>query len=317
MEVNTQIQEELEQSSTLFVQFLCDVLGEIHTPNINMVGIGNSISGGWTAIDNNVQPQLEKLHPFLDEKCAKARIHLNLASFVNVGENSNQRIYSFLAQNPSLHDVKEDFEYIFDSWKKKYNGTPFENYVDKKEALKFYFDSDVRFKDFYRGDTLTITNFNGCTGEFLENGQQYTLEILRNKWTFLDKEIEELKKTIQLVTSLSDYSYMTIGNFPYLTKNYLFINNLIERINQRIQKETSISDRLAYFNKVKIEFINRFNGNIKLDNHPSLPLQYETLSEYLLFLISTLPEIMALKNKETIKKKYDKEKALVRTKMSH
>ena len=258
----TQIQEELEMSSSLFVKFLCDILGEIHTPNINMVGIGNSISGGWTAVDNNVRPQLEKLHPYLDEKCAKARINLNLASFVNIGNNSNQRIYEFLAQNPSLHDVKEDFEYIFDHWKKKYNGTLFENYVDKKAALEYYFDSVVRLKDFYKEDTLTITNFNGCTGEFLENGKKYGLEILRNKWTFLDKEIEELKKTIQLITSLSDYSYMTIGNFPYLTNNYLFMNNLIERINQRIQRETSISDKVAYFNKVKIELINRFNGKI-------------------------------------------------------
>lgn len=312
----TQIQEELEMTSSLFVKFLCDILGEIHTPNINMVGIGNSISGGWTAVDNNVQPQLEKLHPYLDEKCAKARINLNLASFVNVGNNSNQRIYEFLAQNPSLHDVKEDFKYIFDHWKKKYNGTLFENYVNKEVAMKYYFDSVVRFKDFYKDDTLTITNFNGCTGEFLENSKKYGLEILRNKWTFLDKEIEELKKTIQFVTSLSDYSYMTIGNFPYLTKNYLLINKLIERINQRIQRETSINDKIAFFNRVKIEFINRFNGKMKLDNHPSLALQYETLSEYLLFLISTLPEIMALKNKESLNNKYDKEIALVRAKRS-
>ncbi len=305
-------QKELDIISTLFVNFLCDLLSEIHIANINMVGIGNSISGGWTAINDNVCPQIEKLHPYLDEKIRNAGINLNLTSFALIGDNSNKKIYEFLSQNPSLSDVKSHFEEVFDFWKKRFSGTPFENYVKKEAAMQYYHDSSVRFKDFYNSNALTITSFNGCTGKFLDNYIRYLFEMLRNKWSFLEEEIEELKKIIQLITSLSEHSYITIGNIPYLSRNYLLFNDLINRVNQRIKRETNIDTRIAYFDQVEIEFINRFNGKIKLDNHPSLALQYETLSKYLLFLMIALPDIMPLPNKEALKDKYNKEISLLR-----
>lgn len=51
--------EKIEEISDLFVEFLGNILEFTNNDKINLVGIGNSISAGWTAIDNNVQPWIK------------------------------------------------------------------------------------------------------------------------------------------------------------------------------------------------------------------------------------------------------------------
>lgn len=198
---------------------------------------------------------------------------------------------------------------------KRFNGTPFENYVDKDIALSYYSDSLVRFNDYYKDGELTITSFNGCTGKFLENSVIYFLNILRNNWAFLEEEIDYLNRIIVYVTGLSTNSYVTIGNFPYITHNYKFLNHIIAVINKKIKEGTNDSDKTMYFDEIKLELVNRFNGKIKIDNHPSLLLQYISLCNYLLFLMSVLPNRMNVENRELLNDKYQEKIDMVRKKM--
>ena len=295
--------------SEYFTKFLCDLLEESKLQKVNLIGIGNSISGGWTAIDNDVCPLIDKLRPFLVNNCLDAGIDINLNSFALIGDNSNEKIYESLLSNPSLKDIKDYFEKIFDSWKEIYNHTLFENCVDKEIALGYYSDSLKRFKDFYRDDELTITNFNGCTGEFLDNSLRNFLNILINNWQFLEDEIDYLNGIIIYLTHLSKNSYITIGNFPYLTHDYVIINRIIATINSKIKegtKKASSLDKIMYFDGIKLELINHINGKIKIDNHPSVRLQYISLCHYLLFLMMNLPTKMNLKNGESLRNKYVK-----------
>ena len=302
----TRVKNKLDLISTVFVEFICDLLDETKLTKINIIGIGNSISGGWTAVDNDVCPLINKLHPFLTQKSINASIDINLNSFALIGDNSNKRIYEALLKNPSLKEIKTYFEAMFDSWKITYNHTLFENYVNKEIALSYYSDSLARLNDFYNDNELTITNFNGCTGKFLENSLHYFFGILRNNWSFLEDEINYLNKIIIYLTNLSNNSYVTIGNFPYLTHNYLFLNKIINSINKKIKNGTSNLDKIMYFNEIKLELINYKNGKIKIDNHPSLFLQYMSLCNYLLFLITTLPIKMNLENADLLNNKYVK-----------
>ena len=302
----TSIKNKLDIISALFIEFICDLLEETKLQKVNLIGIGNSISGGWTAVNNDVCPLIDKLRPFLTQKCINAGIDINLNSFALIGDNSNEKIYESLLSNPSLKDIKDFFESMFDTWKVTYNHTLFENYVDKEIALSYYSDSLTRFNDFYKDDALTITNFNGCTGKFLENSLHYFLEILVNNWSFLEDEINYLNKIIIYLTNLSNNSYVTIGNFPYLTHNYLFLNKIIASINKKIKNGTSNLDKIMYFNEIKLELINHINGKIKIDNHPSLCLQYTSLCNYLLYLIGTLPNKMNIANVDSLNDKYVK-----------
>lgn len=86
------VKNELDIISTLFVEFINDLLEEAKLEKINIVGIGNSISGGWTAVDNDVCPLILKLEPLLRDKSND----INLSSFALIGNNSNKRIYESL-----------------------------------------------------------------------------------------------------------------------------------------------------------------------------------------------------------------------------
>ena len=50
-------------------------------------------------------------------------MNIGFKTFSIAGENSNQQIYEFLSQNPTLDDVKKHFFIVFDGWKKTYQGT--------------------------------------------------------------------------------------------------------------------------------------------------------------------------------------------------
>ena len=298
-----EIKQVLDDITTIYIEFLCDLLELNQFERINLIGIGNSISAGWTAVDNNVQPLVEKLHEFVDKKCEQAHIDFNLASFSIAGKNSNEEIYKFLISNPSLEDVKKHFEKIFDYWKKEFNGTMLENRIDKEVALSYYYsDSKTKFSDFYDKDSLTITSFNGCTGEFLNNPTENLIGIIKNQWTFLNKELNYLERIITYLENKTEYSFITVGNFPYITRKWLPLKGTIDKINEQIEKTTAQHSKSMYFNGIKLDLVNIVDGRIKVDNHPNLLLQYRSLCDYLLFLMERIPE--RLNQTEILYKKY-------------
>ena len=310
METNSKIitnKENLELISDLFVEFLCDLLEATNLNKVNMVGIGNSISSGWTATDEcpipDVCPWVLKLENYLVNRCKASEIDMSLGSFAIAGENSNKNIYKFILKNPSLRDTRNRFEYTFDRWQEEFKGGLFENDVAKDIAMSYYPDSLTKIKDYYQDGELTITAFNGCTGEFLTR-LEHGLFATRG---FLKEELYYLKMIITYITRLSDHSYITIGNFPYMTRNYLFINNLIAYINRFIKQEAEDKKHVntMYFDGMSMEFFNKYRGKLKLDNHPSTALLYNALGRYLLFLIETLPSQMLIQDVESLKGKYE------------
>lgn len=103
-----------------------------------------------------------------------------------------------------------------------------------------------------------------------------------------EKEILYLQKIITYVFSLSKNSYMTIGNFPLITRYIPFITSWIQSINRTIQNCTSQYFNTFYFEGVYLDLLNRYQGKLKLDNHPSLEWQYYSLYQYIRFLMQHL-----------------------------
>ncbi len=308
----------LDDIYSLFVEFLGDLLKVTNLSKVNIVGIGNSLSAGWTATDENdkpdVRPWVDKLKGPLGTRCQEAGIDLSIGSFALAGDNSNEKICDFILKNPSLKDVKTHFENTFDRWKVDFKDGPFENDVDKDVAIGYYSDSEKRFKDFFHDGELTITIFYGCTGEFLTR----LAKGVTNVPGFLEVETAYLRAISDYVTSLSNSSYMTIGNFPYLTRDYFYANNLVDKFNKKIRKDTMNCEKTMYFNGMNMELLNIYKGRRKVDNHPTVDLQYNTLGEYLLFLIETLPIVMKIDDPEFLyyfENYYKKEIAAYRVKL--
>lgn len=185
-----------------------------------------------------------------------------------------------------MDDVKKHFSTVFDNWKKVYQGTCLENYVDKDIAMSFYPSGAEHFQDFYDSQALTITSFFGCTGELLNHLDKIIFKMERQ--LVFEKEILYLQKIITYVLSLSKNSYMTIGNFPLITRYIPFITSWIQSINQTIQNCTSQYFNTFYFEGVYLDLLNRYQGKLKLDNHPSLEWQYYSLYQYIRFLMQHL-----------------------------
>lgn len=289
-----EVYEQLEEISDIFIEFLGILLDLSKCKQINFVGLGNSISAGWTATSNDVRPWLEKVRPFLELKCEKAGIPLNFGTFSIASHNSNQKIYEFLKNNPSEADVKKHFLETFDEWKREFRGTMFENYVEKEIALGYYSDTNKSLLDFYGSDLFTISCFHGCTGEFLDH-----IDEIFNSGGFekiFYKELLYLQKTILFLTQISDYSYLTVGNFPKISRKSLFLlNYIINYINKQIKNITLSSEKAMYFEGIYLDLIHMVDGKIKIDNHPNLERQYTSLYHYLIFLMDTLPAIMMKK----------------------
>ncbi|MDE5539221.1 MAG: hypothetical protein K2J20_01900 [Bacilli bacterium] len=260
----------IEEIADTLVLFLGNLLEITNTDKVQLVGIGNSISAGWTAVDNNVQPWIKKLSPFIEDKCKKAGVDVEFSSYAIAGDNSNEKIYSFLASNPTLDEVRAHFIRVFDLWKTEFNGTAFENSVDKDEALKFYSQGEKRFFDCYDDSYFTITSFNGCTGELLEVIME-DISILFQKNgldNVFQKELSYLQQIIDLVLRLSANSYVTVGNFPRISRKYLILlNAIIDRINKKIKAVLSKKEGELYFDKITLDLIVKTNVKIKLDNN--------------------------------------------------
>lgn len=287
----------IEESADTLVQFLGNLLEITKTDKIQLVGIGNSISAGWTAVDNNVQPWIKKLSPYIENKCQKAGIDIELLSYAIAGDNSNEKIYNFLKGNFSLEEVRKHFERVFDSWKTEYNGTPLENFVDKDQALSFYEQGEKSFFDCYGDSSFTITSFNGCTGELLSS-----LSLLFKKNgldIIMKKELLYLQQLLDLILRLSTNSYVTVGNFPRISNKYIaFLNAIINRINKQIEEVALKNERTMYFDKITLDLIGKNNGKLKLDNHPNLAGQYYSLYQYIIYLMNNLPLYIMQRNND-------------------
>lgn len=301
--------ELLDIISQQFVAFLNNLMEITEVNEINLIGTGNSISAGWTAVNNNVCPWLDKLKPFvLANKSADTKI--NFATFSLAGQNANRNILEFLNNNPSLTDVRNHFITVFDGWKNDFNGTLFENYVDKTAALSFYPEGDKRLFDYYSDESFSITSFFGCTGELINDVDKIKDRVLNGEQLkeVIALETTYLEKIINLLTNLSENSYVTVGNFPLIARKWLFfLNNLINKFNKEIEKVASNNDKTLYFAEAKLDLINVYNGKIKIDNHPNLEWQYTTLYNYVIFLMQYLP-LELIKNKDLsdeLLKKYE------------
>lgn len=68
------------------------------------------------------------------------------------------------------------------------------------------------------------------------------------------------------------------------------------------------STKTVYFEGCYLDLILKYNGKLKLDNHPSLEWQYTSLVNYLKFLMNEIPLLLiqneSNKDEEKILKKY-------------
>ena len=290
--------ELLDDISKIFLKFLNNLMEIAKVNEIYFVGVGNSISAGWTALNNNVCPWIEKLKPFIDINNNRG-VNINFSNFSIADYNSNQQIYEFLCSNPSLDDVKKHFSRVFDGWKNNYRGTLFENYVNKDVAMSFYPGGDKKLSDCYHPNIFTITTFFGCTGELISNLDKITSK--NGITSIFKKEILYMQKIVIYLLKQSNNSYLTLGNFPYITRYIPIINSWIKGINQQIKDYSLHNQRTMYFDGAYLEFFNLYNGKLKLDNHPTLNWQYTSLYNYVHFLMRQLPlELMKLDSTKDI-----------------
>lgn len=81
--------ELLDEISKVFLNFMDHLMDFLQVEQVYMIGIGNSISAGWTATNNNVCPWLEKFKPFVDSN-NNLGLKIDFKTFSIAGENSNQ-----------------------------------------------------------------------------------------------------------------------------------------------------------------------------------------------------------------------------------
>lgn len=281
--------EKLEIASKKLIELLAVIVESSDVNKINFVGIGNSIAAGWSAIDNNVNPWVNKLEPFIKNEAKKVGIDVDFVNFSLASDNSNKEIYDFIKLNPSLTDVKEKFIYSFDKWKKEFDNTLFQNYVDKDIAVSFYKDSNTKLKDYYNNDSLTITSVFSSTGKILED-----ITSLFDKQKFnnvIKSEMYYLKMIDLYIKLLSNKSIVINGNFPHISNKYLsFLNNIIDNFNRSISDVCVNNHNIEYFDNIYLDFAMKYNNKIKFDNHPSIAWQYTSLYYYLMFVIRVLSE---------------------------
>lgn len=257
---------------------------------VRILGLGNSLASGWTAIDNNVEPLVNKLRPFIMPFAKEEDLDLELLSYPLASQNNNHNIYDFLRTNPSLSDVRKRFEASFDGWKKEFQNTPFENYVDKDVAMSYYPEGDRRLEDNFSDDILTFIFFNGSSGLILEKLMAMTEEskieplksILTKKGRkeLYQEEIYYLKSIRDYLLSLSDNSILTIGNFPYFnTPLGVFVNPIISEFNGEIRKAVE-GEKASFYEGMSLSFFEEYGGKIKVDNHPTIDEQYASLLGY-------------------------------------
>ena len=280
----------LDYLSEELVKRLKDITAQNDYNQVNLLGIGNSIAGGWTAVDNNVNPLVNKLETFILPHSKKYNLNLDINSYVLVSKNSNKELYETICQQDiTLEDIKNQFETSFDNWKKDFKSTPFENRVDKKIAMSYYSGGNKRFSENFSTDILTFSFLNANTGliadkleSLMSHKDGNILTILSNKTRqeIITDEINYLIKIRDYILSQSNSSFLTIDNFPYISTNIgILLNHMINDINNEIEKVSQI-DRTNYYDGIRLSFFQNNNNKIKLDNHPTIEEQYTSLVGY-------------------------------------
>ena len=320
----------LSEITSIFLNWSNEILDNNNLEKLSIVGLGNSISSGWTNHSDDVNPLILKLSPFI-EKLAKDESNILLGAFPIGDDNSNTNILKFLSSNPTELDTYNRMNLTLDVWHNDFGKTPLAYTTTKEKALSFYpKNNDIHLTNFYNNKTLTITNFNGFTGELLNKSK-----LTVNKK--MELELNSMKEIINLILGLSDHSYLTVGNFPKLVNSY-FLNYIIEaninrRIQNQIEKYNDNSDRkILYFDQTYLKFINFNDDNVKniidaisrrksldivkIDNHPNVNLQYLYLCKYLLFIMHKCPLIISNNKLQNIhlSDKYSKDNRVIELK---
>lgn len=280
-----------------FIEVLKAALMTVKCEEVNILGLGNSLTAGWSAIDKDVRPFILKLQNILFDSLNKSGIQVNFHNYSIEDNNSNEEILRFILSNPSEVDVKKRFKEDKESWDQLFYNTPFRNYVDSDIAYSFYPETNYQFLDNYSDKALTITHLNGCTGGFLNSlSKSYENKFLHIRKSYYE-DLCYLRSILLYIKSLhvSEKNIITVGNFPYISTKLVsvLVNGIISNMNELI-KCVSNEEGVYYFNQNQIaffqEFVNPDTGKLelKLDNHPTIDEQYTVLYHYFNFLIDTL-----------------------------
>ncbi len=290
-------------NSDLFFKNLEEYLKLMKIEKVNFVGIGNSLSAGWSAIDQDVRPFILKLQEIMKDQIIKKGFDISFYNYALAANNSNEKILNFLQGNPTEKDVKHHFINDVNQWKKKFDNTLLENYIDLNKALDFYPNSNTAFKNVYCDNILTFTLLNSCTGGFLESLKKKKLKDMKDSFK---KDKEYLVSIIDYLKQLKkeNINLISVGNFPYIsTSSGVLINKLIDYlINDDIQK-ICLNNNVTYFNKNQIALFQKYKNphtiayGIKVDNHPRMDEQYTVLYYY----FNSVTEMLETKKKLLIR----------------
>jgi len=288
--------EQIVKISPKFISALKTILDYYQLKDANIIGIGNSLTSGWSAIDQDVTPFILKLQNILKSELEKADIQVNFYNYSTAAKNSNLEILSFLQTNPTEKDVLERFKKDKEYWDKTFYNTPFRNYIDSEHAYSTYPNTDIHFRDCYQENSLSISLINGCTGGFLNAFSKVHNKSHLNVNAFFKEDLLYLKVLLQEIASLQkeNQNMMIVGNFPYIsTRIGILCNQIIAKMNQRIQ-EIAFENQAYFFNKNQLAIFQQFENpntgknELKIDNHPTMEEQYTVLYHYFSYLTNLL-----------------------------
>ena len=283
------------KKSKEFLEITERYLNLVKANKVNFIGLGNSLSAGWSAVNQDVRPFILKLKKILAEEINNSGIDINFYNYAIAANNSNWQILDFIKQNPTETDVKKHFIADVKQWKEEFDNTLFENYIDLNEAVKLYPDSNTEFLSNYKNDSLTINLLNGCTGAFLNNvTDQFSFENIIKGFK---EDKDNLVLLIEYLKNLKedDKNMIFIGNFPHIsTPVGLIANRYLDKIINNDIKTICAENNVNFFAKNQIALLQPFINPvtkkkvIKVDNHPRMDEQYTVLFHYFCDVITTL-----------------------------
>lgn len=289
--------ERIEELSYYLYEYLLIKKEYMNFKKINLIGIGNSISAGWSKVDQDVMPFIKKFERIY--RCVtNDKELLKMHSFTLMDKNSNNEIYNFLLSNPSPGAVFERFQIDFQNFRQKFKFTPFRNKIDWEKAKTLYEkEGKSFFQIFYDSRDVNITLFNGFTGGLLNEPQK--MLSLRGREEIMNDEMLYAGKIVDLLKQLR--SYVIIGNFPeFSTSIGNKLNYIINEFNRQI-KSFSEKNGCTFLDIVTLQGFQKYNGKIYIDNHPTINEQYTSLYKFVSFLCNQyLPETL---EKENVRKK--------------
>lgn len=272
--------EILDNLTKAFVPFLEHLMEILEVNRINLVGTGNEVSAGYVNEHTPLIPWLDKLKPYIDVH-NNTGLDINIASYSLLKRNSNARIYQFLNQNPSVEDVKTQVE--SDLMKQKLG-------YDLSIIDKYSFEGDF-FNSMYSNDYLTITNFIGCTGEFLQHLDKAVFKSYRMK--ILEKEMLYLSKILSKLIVKSEHSYVTVSNIPTPSHYVPLISSKIKKINEEIEGKSLVYLYTMFFDGFTHDLKQETQkGKYKLSFIPDIEDQYQALCKYIEFLMKQFPILL-------------------------